>query len=90
MTNLNGDAACWAVRYCLGRMTYVSQSCADWLERAWPEFDERTRDHIRNDVEEAFRRDDGARANGHSSNALGMDCDREQWRRVRRLWQGGA
>ena len=37
----------WAVRYCMGRMTYVSGECATWLVRHWHMLSAETRDCIR-------------------------------------------
>ena len=33
----DGLMAVSAVRYCLGRMTYITGDCADWLIGAWQE-----------------------------------------------------
>ena len=76
-----------AVRYCLGRMTYIVGDCADWLCAAWDELPEGVRAIIKRDVEEAFTRDDEDRASGRDYKALGHDCDRESWERVRKLWK---
>jgi len=77
-----------ATRYYMGRMSAgVSDFCA-LLRRRWPALGARTRALIQRDVEEAFARDDSARAMGLEHKALGMDCDREQWERVRALWRG--
>lgn len=75
-----------AVRYCLGRMTYIVSDCADWLPTVWPHLSEDTRHVIQRDVEEEFERDDRARAEGGTYLPLGMDMDRRQWERVRKLW----
>jgi len=74
-----------AVRYCLGRMTYIVGDCASWLIRVWPHLAESARKTIRRDIDEAFQRDDEARADGHADKPLGWDCDRQQWERVRGL-----
>ena len=79
-----------AVRYCLGRMTYIVSDCADWLVEQWPNLSENSRAVIKRDVEDEFRRDDEARhrtAEPNPYKPLGMDCDRAQWERVRKLWQ---
>ena len=76
-----------AVRYCIGRMSYIVSDCADWLIEVWPELDESTRNIIRRDIEETFIRDDEARDINSEYKPLGMDCDRQQWERVRRLWK---
>lgn len=75
-----------SVRYCLGRMTYITGDCCDWLIAHWPEIRESTRNVVRRDIEEAFARDDEARAAGNEHKPLGGDCDRAQWERVRQLW----
>ena len=80
----------YATRYALGRMTYAVHDMASYLVASWPEIDAETRWVIQLDIEEAFRRDDGARANGHKSNELGMDMDRAEWAKVRALWQGAT
>ena len=76
----------WAVRYCLGGMTYVSGECRRWLERHWSQLSDETRKAIRVDVERAFAEDDLARAEGRNWKPLGWDCDRAEWERVRKLW----
>ena len=65
-----------AVRYCLGRASYIVGDCCDWLVDTWPLLRPSAQTVIRRDVEEAFQHD-----------ALGMDIDRQQWERVRRLWE---
>ena len=83
-----GDmAAPWAVRYCLGRRTYAVDDCSRWLCSVWDLLEPEARNLIQRDVEEEFRRDDAARANGNVSGLpLGMDIDRASWERVRKLW----
>ena len=76
-----------AVRYCLGRMTYIVGECADWLIEQWPNIAPSARAVIERDVEEAFASDVKARMRGDQYKPLGMDCDRAQWERVRRLWR---
>lgn len=75
-----------AHRYCLGRMTYIVGACADWLVEQWPALPENARQIIQRDTEEAFARDDEARAIGDQHKPLGYDCDRRDWERVRALW----
>ena len=79
-----------AFRYSLGRMTYIVSDCCDWLIEQWPNFSERTRELIQKELEAAFERDGVARKDSswaYISKPLGHDCDREQWERVRRLWE---
>lgn len=76
-----------AVRYCIGRMTYVVSDCCDWLRAVWPHLREHTRNIIRRDIDEAIDDDDKALAQGMSRRRIGMQCDSDQWRRVARdLW----
>ena len=82
-----------AFRYCLGRMTYIVKDCCDWLIEQWPEFSQRTKELIQKELEKEFARDDVARERDEKYSPylycfpLGHDCDREQWERVRRLWE---
>ena len=87
MSNFGRDQlmAVAAVRYCLGLLLHVS-NCADWLIAIWPELTDNARNIIKRDVEEAFARDDEDRADSSYYKALGHDCDRAQWERVRELW----
>lgn len=72
-----------AVRYCLGRQTYIVGDCADWLLGCWQLIPERVQAVIKRDIEEAFEHD--ARLDS-GYRALGADCDRKEWERVRKLW----
>jgi hypothetical protein len=76
-----------AVRYCLGRMTYIVGYCSEWLICVWPNLKPSAQAVIKRDIEEAFSRDDEDRAEGREHKTLGHDCDREQWERVRRIWK---
>lgn len=75
-----------AVRYCLGRQTYIVGACASWLIDIWPLLSDKDRFVLRRDIEAEFERDDAARARGEKYRALGADCDRQDWERVRALW----
>ena len=75
-----------ATRYCLGRMTYIVSDCVEWLVKTWPLLSESTRNIIKRDIEEAFTRDDEDREAGREYKALGHDCDRAEWEKVRALW----
>ena len=76
-----------AVRYCIGRMTYIVSDCADWVIANWKDWPKHTKEIIRRDLEDAFKRDDVARAEQSGYKPLGCDCDRQQWERVRSLWK---
>ena len=78
-----------ATRYYLGRMTIAANHFAKYeLTKAWPLIPLHTRAILQRDIEEAFQRDDEARADGHQYLPLGMDCDRAAWQAVRDHWQG--
>ena len=77
-----------ALRYCLGRMTYIAGVCADWLVDKWPELPPHSRALIRTELDRAFARDDEDRATGASFKLLGLDCDRREWEKVRALYAG--
>ena len=76
-------------RYYLGRMTIAANHFAKYeLAKAWPLIPPYTRAILQRDIEEAFQRDDKARADGLQYFSLGMDCDRAAWQTVRNHWQG--
>lgn len=80
-----------ATTYYLGRTTiHVADHCGKLIQ-AWSMLRPNTRSFIERVVEEAFARDDYCR--GIETKpflfALGHDCDREAWERVRSLWKGG-
>lgn len=77
-----------AVRYCLGRMSYIVGDCADWLCQQWPNIKPSMRAVIERDIREAVQRDDEARERGDTYKPLGMDMDREQWLRVLAMIDG--
>ncbi len=84
-----------ATRYFLGRMTASVTSYCETLESLWHKLPPSVQHIIQRDVEEAFLRDDAQRAryagkasaSGTLVLALGHDCDRSAWERVRLLWQ---
>ena len=76
-----------AVRYCLGRQSYIVSDCVDWLMGCWTSLNDRCRNVIARDIDEAFAHDDEARARGDPYRPLGMDMDRQQWERARSLWK---
>ena len=82
----NWTMAVAAVRYCLGRRTYIVGDCADWLIDVYPILPDRIKKTIQRDIEEAFEQDDDDREEGLAHRTLGMECDRREWERVRKLW----
>lgn len=83
----NWTMAVAAVRYCLGRRTYIVSDCRVWLYEIWDKLPVKAKAIIQRDVEGAFRRDDEDRAAGKDYRALGGDCDRRDWEQVRKLWR---
>lgn len=71
-----------AVRYCLGRMSYIVGDCVDWLIEQKDNIDPKALKIIVRDIKEAIQRDDEARERGDEYLPLGMDMDRRQWERV--------
>lgn len=57
-----------AVRYCLGRSTYVVGEADGWVRTAWPCLSAATRRTLIRDVSDHLERDQG------------MTCDRATWR----------
>ena len=62
-----------AVRYCIGRQSYIVGSCDRWLRDRWPRLSAGTRDTIIKDIGAALDRDRLGRA------SIGMDIDRDLW-----------
>ncbi len=72
-----------AVEYCLGRRSYIVGECVDWLYSIWPALHESARRAIIGVVESAYVRHEQFQERG----ALGMQMDKEQWDRARKLWR---
>ena len=79
-----------AVRYCLGRSSYIVGDCVDWMVTQWPNLSDSIKRTIARDVDEAIARDDEDRESGREHKALGWDCDRSEWLRARALWVPNA
>ena len=77
-----------AVRYAMGRMTYIVKDTCDWLVKYWPELPDSVRSVIKRDLEEEIDRDYRARSYSLLEGPwpLGWDADRDQWFRVRTLY----
>jgi hypothetical protein len=80
-----------AFRYYLGRQTYAVSDFCDLLIQEWNNLPDKCKGIIQRDLEEAFERDDDHRKDQQdlkyeSYLPLGMDCDRAEWERVRKLW----
>jgi hypothetical protein len=83
-----------AVRYAMGRMTYVVRETCEWLTDNWARLPESVTSVIERDLEDEFRRDDRARKYlsgdptlGQHVYPLGWDCDRLEWERVRSVYR---
>ena len=83
----DGLMALAALRYCLGRMTYIVGDCERWIFANWEHFPENVKKLIQREVEKEINRDDEARERGDDYKPLGHDCDRAAWIRVRSLWK---
>lgn len=74
MQNVDPLMLLCAFRYSLGRMTYITSTCADWLVRYWdclsPYWQKQTHDEIKEAIE---------------LNRAGMDCDVASWKRILEL-----
>ena len=66
-----------AVRYAIGRRTYQVSVTCEWLRENWKHLDGDVQGCISRDVDEAFL----------YAHRLGDPCDRDEWVRVRALWQ---
>lgn len=71
-----------AVRYALGRRTYIVSETCTWVRRYWPSIDANSREVIGRDVEEAIA--------SSVPGSLGGGIDADEWRRLA-AWmrQGG-
>ena len=85
------DLVMSATSYYLGRMTTLVETHCERLVKAWPTLSTGCQDYIRRVVETAFERDEAVKGGGELQyRPLGMECDRECWRKVRALWNGGS
>ena len=73
-------------RYYTGRSTISASIWADDLARHWASLPEGARIVIKRDLENAFERDNTSRQNREKYHALGDDCDRVMWEKVRAAW----
>lgn len=73
-----------AVRYCLGRSSYIVGDCVDWLIEQQHAIEPAALKIIVRDIREAVQRDEEARERGDQCLPLGMDMDRSEWERALR------
>lgn len=65
-----------AVRYCMGRRSYIVGVCIDWLNDIWDDLGEQTRNVILSDLEVEIDRE------RRTPGTLGMDCDVQGWTKL--------
>ena len=78
-------------RYHLGRMTYAVSEFVSVLQKMWPDLDQNTKNCIQRDLEAAFEKErllnDMYKNSPEKLNSpLGMEMDREEWLKIRRLY----
>ena len=71
-----------AVRYCLGRQSYIVGDCVDWLIEMRDAIRPTALRIIERDIREAMVKDDEARERGSEHLPLGADIDRREWERA--------
>jgi hypothetical protein len=72
-----------AVRYCIGRRSYIVSDCADWILANWGDWPENVKTIIQRDIEQEFDRD----VQNPNWKPIGDDCDKREWEKVRALWE---
>lgn len=82
----DGLMAVASFRYCLGRVTYIVDEFSRLIIKQWPILPEPAKKLIERELDDAFKKDDYDRLDGKGYYALGNDCDRESWEKVRNLW----
>ena len=73
-------------RYYTGSRTISASTWAEDLAQHWASLPEGARIVIKRDLENAFERDNTSRQNREKYHALGDDCDRVMWEKVRAAW----
>jgi hypothetical protein len=73
-------------RYCLGRMTYAVKEWCDWAVANWDKIPTAQKGIIKRELEEAFEQDARMSHGNSPYSRLGHDVDKEQWKRVRGLY----
>lgn len=68
-----------AMRYALGKMTYIVSQTTCWIIDIWPCLTSGTKSLIKREVEDALMRDTIDRDNGKDYCFLGSQCDRDSW-----------
>ncbi len=73
-------------RYYTGSRTISASTWAEDLARHWASLPKGARIVIKRDLDNAFERDNTSRQNREKYHALGDDCDRVMWEKVRAAW----
>ena len=72
-----GAIALCAVRYCMGRTTYMPGLVTDWMRRHWNELPPRDRFNIQRDVKDFVE----------GGQSMGDSCDVDTWQSFLRWMQ---
>jgi|688.fasta_scaffold223921_1 hypothetical protein len=80
---MNGLMIISAVRYCIGRRSYIVSDCVDWILANWTDWPENVKTIIQRDLENEFER----AAQNPDWKPLGYDFDKREWEKVRALWR---
>jgi len=68
-----------AMRYAMGRMTYIVYETVRWIISVWPHITSGTKSLVRRELSEALMRDAIDRDAGKDIGFLGALCDRDSW-----------
>lgn len=77
--NILDDVVCYAVRYCLSRLSYANHDGIRIVRHYWPQLSERERSVIRRDIEEAIEENERAQELGHNH---WFDDQLQGWKRL--------
>jgi hypothetical protein len=72
-----------AVRYCIGRRSYIVGDCVDWILANWSDWPANVKTIIQRDLEQEFEK----AAQNPDWKPLGYDLDKREWEKVRALWR---
>lgn len=83
MTNAESDIYFYAFRYCLGRMTYAVIDFCRQATKKVAELGTHQLQMMDKEITAAERQDTDDRIRERCVKALGCDCDREMWLKLR-------
>lgn len=79
----HGDfVAISAMRYAMGRRSYIVSMTTEWIRLNWRDFDEEARRTMKRDLKEEIERTDRIPGN------LGMDFDEREWKNLYAFMDG--